>query len=137
MGVPGPSSPAALPDAWTGLLGQELPLHLELPDLLVQPCDKGGVVLGIRFLTAAEDAGGSFGEGSIPSLYLARVDFIQGGKLGYRLLRPSSPLGLPLRRQRATLPLKPELCFLRRFDISQFIPTATAALSLRAGLSVS
>ena len=31
------------------------------------------------FLTVAEDAGGSFGEGLLPSLCLARVDFVPGG----------------------------------------------------------
>ena len=34
----------------------------------------------------AEDAGDALGEGFLPSLYLARVDFVPGAQLGHHLL---------------------------------------------------
>ena len=47
------------PDSWTVPLRQEIPLHLQLTDLLVLPGDQGGVVLCLVFLTVAEDTGGA------------------------------------------------------------------------------
>ncbi len=70
---------AAGTDSWNGPLRQEIPLHLQLADLLVQPGDQGGVVLGLLPLVLAEDADSAFGEGFLPSLNLAWVDFIPGG----------------------------------------------------------
>ena len=55
---------------------------------------------------------------------------------GYRLLALQRLQSLSLRRQGATLALKAQLCFLRPCDISCSFPTATAALSLGAGLSL-
>ena len=48
MGAPGPPSFAAAPSSWTGPLGQEIPLHLELADLLVQAGGQRGVAPGFR-----------------------------------------------------------------------------------------
>ena len=45
---------AAGPGSWTGRLGQEIPLHLQLADLLVQPGDQVGVALALLVLTVAE-----------------------------------------------------------------------------------
>ena len=42
------------PGSWTGLLGQEIPFHLQLADLLVQPGDQSGVALGLLVLTVAD-----------------------------------------------------------------------------------
>ena len=67
----------------TGLLGQEIPLHLQLADLLVQPGDQSGVALGLLVLTIAEHTGGSLGQGLLPGLNLARVDFVPDGQLGH------------------------------------------------------
>ena len=137
MGAPGPPSSAAAPGSWTVPLRQEIPLHLQLADLLVQPGDQGVVVPGLLLLTAAEDAGGAFVECFLPGLNLARVDFIPRGQLGHRFLALHRFQSLPLRRQGATLALKAGLCFLRPCDISCSFPTATAAFSLGAGLSLS
>ena len=43
----------------------------------------------------------------------------------------------PFTASSATLALKAGLCFLRPFDISHAFPTATAAVSVGAGLSLS
>ena len=85
-GVPGPPSPAAGPDSWTGPLRQEIPLHFQLSDLLVQPGDQSRVTLGPLFLTIAEDTGRSLQQGLLPGLDLTRVNLIPGGQLGHRLL---------------------------------------------------
>ena len=132
-GGPGPPSPAASTDSWTGPLRQEIPFHLQLADLLLQPGDKGGVVLGLLFLAVAEDAGGSFGDGFLPSLNLAGMNFVPGGQLGHRLIALHRSRACPA-DARATLALKAGLCFLRSLDISHSFPTATAALSLGAEL---
>ena len=104
-GAPGLPSPAAGPGSWTGPLGQEIPLHLQLADLLVQAGDQGGVTLGLLVLTVAEDASGAIGEGLLPSLNLAGVDLVTGGQW--------ATVSLPLTASRATLALKAGLCFLR------------------------
>ena len=88
--APGPPSPAAGPGSWTGPLRQEIPLHLQLADLLVQAGNQGGLVLGFLVLAVAEETGGAFGQGFLPSLNLTRVDFIPGGQLG-----PLSPCPSP------------------------------------------
>ena len=84
--VPGPLSVAGVPGSWTRPLRQEIPLHLELSDLLVKPGDQGGGVPGLLFLTVAEDAGGTLSQSFLLSLYLARVDLIPGRQQGHRLL---------------------------------------------------
>ena len=49
-------------------------------DLLVQAGDQGGLVLGFLVLAVAEDLGGAFGQDFLPSLNLARADFVPGGQ---------------------------------------------------------
>ena len=53
------------PDSWTGPPRQEIPLHLQLADLLVQPGDQGGGVPAL-FLTVAEYPGGALHKGFLP-----------------------------------------------------------------------
>ena len=102
--APCPPSPAAGPGSWTGPLGQEIPLHLELADLLVQPGHQGVVVLGLLVLTVAEHTGGSLGQGLLPGLNLARVDFVPDGQLGHCLLPLHRIQGHPRLEGRAVLP---------------------------------
>ena len=128
-GAYGPPSPAGVPGSWTGPLRQEIPLHLQLADLLVQPGDQGGVVLGLLLLVLAEDPDSAFGEGFLPSLNLA-------GWTSYRAANWAT-VSWPFTASSATLALNAGLCFLLPFDISHSFPTATAALSLGAGLSLS
>ena len=97
MGTPGPPSSAAATGSWTGPLGQEIPFHLELADLLVQAGDQRGIAPGLLVLTVAENAGGAIGEGLLPSLSLAGVDLVPASQLGHRFLafhRLQSHLGL-------------------------------------------
>ena len=110
-------------------LGQEIPLHLELADLLVQTVDQRGIALGLLILTVAKDAGGAIGEGLLPGLNLARVDFVPAASW--------ATVSSPFTASSATLALKAGLCFLRPWDISRSSLAATAALSLGAGLSLS
>ena len=120
---------AADPDSWTEPLRQEIPLHLELPDLLVLAGDQGGVALGPLLLTAAEDVGGPFGQAFLLSL-------IWPAWTSYRAASWAT-VSSPFTASSATLALKTGLCFLRPLGISHSFPAATAALSLGAGLSLS
>ena len=79
-----------------GPLRQEIPLHLQLADLLVQPGDQGGVALGLLVLTVAEHTGGTPGQDLLPGLNLARVewnfqtdDAVSGYVFGYLKYGPS------------------------------------------------
>ena len=104
------------------------PFHLQLADLLVQAGDQGGVVPSLLVLAVAENAGGALRKSLLPSLKLPGMNFILGGQLDHRLLafqRLQSHLGL---ERRAMLPAS-----LRHFLL---LPTATAVLSLGAGLSL-
>ena len=127
--APGPPSPDAGPDSWTGPLRQEIPLHLQLSDLLVQAGDQRGIASGLLVLTVAEDPGGALHKGFLPGLNLAGMDLVPAGQLGHRILTPH--------RLQGDLALKAGLCFLRPWDISHSFLAATAALSLGAGLSLS
>ena len=91
--------------------------------------DQRGIALGLLILTFAKDAGGAIGEGLLPGLNLARVDFVPAASW--------ATVSSPFTTSSATLALKAGLCFLRPFDISHSFPIATAALSLGAGLSLS
>ena len=113
---------------WAGHLRQEIPLHLQLADLLVQAGDQGVVVPGLLLLAVAEDTGGALYLSLLPGLNLPDMDLVPGGQLGHRLLA--------LQHLKSHLALKAGLCFLRPCDISCSFPTATAALSLGAGLSL-
>ena len=115
---------------------QEIPLHLQLADLLVQPGDQGGIVPGLLLLAVAENPGGALRKSLLPSLNLTGMDLVPGGQLSHRLLALQRLQSLPLRRQGAALALKAGLWFLRPCDISCSFPTATAALSLGAELSL-
>ena len=105
------------------------PVHLQLSDFLVQPGDQSGVATGLLVRTVAEDAGGAIGEGFLPGLNLAGVDPAPAASW--------ATVPSPFATSRATLVLKVGLCFLRPLDISHSSSTATAALSLGAGLSLS
>ena len=129
MGAPGPPSSAAAPGSWTVPLRQEIPLHLQLADLLVQAGGQRGVAPSLLVLTVAEDTGGALGEGLLPGLNLAGVDLVPADSW--------ATVSSPFTTSRATLALKAGLCFLRSFDISHSFPTATATLNLGVGLSLS
>ncbi len=87
----------------TGPFLQEIPLHLELADLLVQPSHQG--VLALRTdsldlllaLTGPEDRSRASDQGLLPSLNLVGVNLVPGSQLGhrknglFRSARPSSP----------------------------------------------
>ena len=57
---------------------QEIPLHLQLADLL-QAGDQAVVVPGLLLLAVAEDAGGVLRKSLLPSLNLPGINFIPGG----------------------------------------------------------
>ena len=110
----------------TGPLRQEMPLHLQLADLLVQPGNQGGIVPGPLVRAVAEDDGGALGECFLPGPYPGRVDFIPSSQLGHRFLPLQclmSHLGI---ESWAVIPAS-----LRHFLLP---PSATAALSLGVGL---
>ena len=119
--------PPTAPNSWTGPLRQEIPLHLQLADLLVEAGDQGGVVPGFLVLAVAEDAGGALHKGFLPSLNLAGVDLVPGRQLGLRLLA--------LDRFQRHPGFEGRAAFLRPWEIPQSSLAATAAFSLRAGLS--
>ena len=79
LGDGGPPSPAAAPGSWTGPLRQEIPLHLQLADLLVEPGNKGVIGLLPFALVPVEDAGRSFSQGLLPCLYLPGMHLVPGG----------------------------------------------------------
>ena len=54
-GAPGPSCAAFRPDSSTGPLRQEIPLHLQLPYLLVRERDWSDIVLGILLHNVARE----------------------------------------------------------------------------------
>ncbi len=110
----------------TGPLRQEMPLHLQLADLLVQSGNQGGIVPGPLVRAVAEDDGGALGECFLPGPYPGRVDFIPSSQLGHRFLPLQclmSHLGI---ESWAVIPAS-----LRHFLLP---PSATAALSLGVGL---
>jgi hypothetical protein len=98
---------------------------------------QAGGISGLLSQAVAGGAGCSFGEDSLPTLHLAGVNCVPGGQLGYRPLALYRLEKLPPRRQGATLALKARLCFLRRSHISYSFPTANAAHSSGATLSLS
>ena len=120
---------AAVLGSWSGPFLQEIPLHLELADLLVQASHQGVVVLVLLLLALigpvalVEDGGRAIDQGFLPSLNLAGMDLVPRRQL--------------VTASRATLALNAGLCFLRPLDISHSSLAATAALSLGAGLSLS
>ena len=131
----------AWPNSWTGLPRQEIPLHLQLADLLVQAGGTGGRSGPHRSWTSAP-CRCRRRRRRPPQRPSSRLESARGG------LRTGRPAGPPSPGPSA--PPKPApaqagshlglegrmLCFLRPCDISCYFPTATAALSLRAGLSL-
>ena len=67
---PGPTSSPAGQVSWSGPSRQEIPLHIELTNLLVQSGDQGGIVSGLLFMTVAGDAlNGGGDEGCVSFLH--------------------------------------------------------------------
>ena len=105
------------------------PLDLQLADLLVKPGDKGVIGLLPLVLLPVEDIGRSSQQCLLPCLDLA-------GWTSYRAASWAT-VSSPFTASNATLALNDGLCFLRSFDMSHSSFTATAALILGAGLSLS
>ena len=78
----GPASSPAGQVSCAGPSRQEIPLHLDLTDLLVQPGDQGGIVSGLLFMTVADSA---LNKGLLSRLNLAGLDFVTDGQLGHCL----------------------------------------------------
>ena len=72
-------------------LGQGIPLHLQLTDLLVQVGDQRGADPGVQVLTVAEDASGAIGEAFLLGMNPARMDLVPAGQLAHRTPPPKLP----------------------------------------------
>ena len=68
--------PSLGPGSWTESLRQEIPLHLQLSGLLVQPCNQRGSLFGFLVLAAAEDTRGSRQQGLLLGLDLTGMGFV-------------------------------------------------------------
>ena len=126
-------SRSTIPHRWARLMDRTSPPRGPAPPSagrsLVQETGQRGVAPGLLVLTGAEDAGGTIGEGRLPSWNPA----------GVGLVRPASWAAVtsPFTASRATLALKAGLCFPRPLDISHTSSAATAAFSSGAGPSLS
>src|SRR3989337_4611087 len=87
MGTTSPLSHAAAPGSATQPLRQEIPLYLELSNLLVELGHQAVSILLAAGFTA-KDTGGSLVQGFLPGTYLAGVDLVAAGPLGYCLFPP-------------------------------------------------
>ena len=76
--------PPPLPAHGPDLFRQEIPLDLQLADLLVKPGDKGVIGLLPLVLLPVEDIGRSSQQCLLPCLDLAGMDLVPGGQLGHR-----------------------------------------------------
>ena len=76
--------PPPLPAHGPDLCAQEIPLNLQLPNLLVEPGDESFLVLADLVLVSAEDIGRSSQQRLLPRLNLAGMDLVPGGQLGHR-----------------------------------------------------
>jgi len=81
-----PPSPAAAPGSWSEPLRQEIPLNLQLANLLVEPGEKGLIALLALVVVPIEDAGRPFQQGLLPGLDLAGMDLVPGAQLDHSLL---------------------------------------------------
>ena len=81
--VAGRPTDAALLGSWAGPFRQEIPLHIELADLLVQPGHRSVVVLLLLALggsvAVVKDVGRAIGQSLLPSLNLVGVNLEPGG----------------------------------------------------------
>ena len=115
--VAGRLTHAALLGSWTGPFLQEIPLHLELADLLVQASHQGVVVLVLLLLALigpvalVEYDGRAIDQGLLPSLNLVGVDPNRAAS--------SATVCSPFIASSATFALKAGLCFIRSLDISR------------------
>ena len=103
--------------------------EVELSKNLAAPYDDTNTCPGGLSHVFDSSTGGVPAACFLPSLYLAGVDLVPDDQLG-------PTVSSPFTASRATLALKAGLCFLRPLDISRSFLTATAALSLGAGLSL-